>query len=304
MSNGLIARFFLLATISFVLVLSTIFAQSERVTELNAVKQKTVQLPTHLGDAVPDAGVPSTEESPAAAALDEASELAPEIADLNNAAIRLTRESRYDEATELLLRAIAEAPNRFRLHRNLSIVYEHMKRMDEALASAQTAVDIAPVEPTALTQLCGLELINGRGAEAVACYEKLRQTGPMDAMSQTFYGVALLRSGHHDRAVTVLEQAVAAVPANSSALNALGVAYFNKRRYTDAAASFKEAVESDPEQREIRFNLALTYVVLRNKEGAISQYRMLKGERPELAGQLYRILFRDKVVSVDQLKGH
>ena len=80
------------------------------------------------------------------------------------------------------------------------------------------------------------------------------------------------------------------------------MAYFDDKRYADAVVVFKKAVELDPDEHGLRFNLAIAYLSNGNKEGALSQYRLLKEADPKLADQLYRILFRDKVVSVDELR--
>ena len=206
-----------------------------------------------------------------------------------------------EEAVEQLQKAIAAAPDSFGLHRNLSILYESMKKMDEALAEADLAVKLGPREPSALSHLCGLKLTSGHDADSLACYKRLLELGPLDGPSQIYYGVALFRSGTIDAAITVLEKVNADLPTNSSGLNAMGVAYFKKERYADAASSFKRAVEIDPERGELRFNLALSQLALGNREGALSQYRILKVDSPKLAEDLYRILYKDQVVSVDQL---
>ncbi len=70
----------------------------------------------------------------------------------------------------------------------------------------------------------------------------------------------------------------------------------------DAVTMFKKGVEADPGSGELRFNLAVAQLANGNKEGALSQYRVLKVEDAKLADQLYRILFHDKVIFVDGLE--
>jgi tetratricopeptide (TPR) repeat protein len=111
----------------------------------------------------------------------------------------------------------------------------------------------------------------------------------------------MLRSGKLDGAISILERVAAAVPANALSLNALGVAYFQKKKYRDAVQTLKTAVETSPNSGDIRYNLALAHLANRNKEGAISQYRILKTDNPRLAARLYRIIFRDRLVSVEDL---
>lgn len=221
---------------------------------------------------------------------------------LNNLGVRMSLAKRHSDAALLLERAVAASPNTAKLHLNLSIIYENLKRMPEALASAQKAAALAPGEPRAMTQLCGLELINDLASDAVGCYESLGKLEPLDVLEQTFYGIALLRDGRSDAAIVILEKVASTIPSRPDTLNALGVAYFGIKRYSDAALAFKRAVEIAPTSGQLRFNLAVAQLANRNKEGAISQYRLLKETSPELAADLYKMLFSDKVLSVAGVK--
>ena len=222
--------------------------------------------------------------------------------DLNNEAVQLARRYRFDEASVLLRKAIQAKPDTYELHRNLSIVYERMNKMNDALASAMAAVKLAPAEPSAVVQLCNVQLQSNSYDAARLCYEDLSKLTPLDPVAETSYGVALLRMGKTRDALAILEKAAARAPANIQTLNALGVAYFNDKRYADSIVVFKKGVELDPYQHGLRFNLAIAYISSGNKEDALSQYKMLKEQDAKLAGQLYRVMFRDKVISVDELR--
>lgn len=218
--------------------------------------------------------------------------------DLNNSAVQLTSENHFVEARTLLQRAIEAQPNIANFHRNLSIVFESLKMTDEALASARTAEKLSPKDPSIVDHLCALELDKGNSTAALGCYERLNSIQPLDGLAHTYYAIALLGSGRLDESIEVLEKLVKTTPPIPLAVNSLGMAYYNKKRLTDAAAAFKNAVELAPEMFEYRYNLAITHLSLRNKAGAISQYNILKVGNPELADRLFRILFRDKIVVV------
>jgi tetratricopeptide (TPR) repeat protein len=78
--------------------------------------------------------------------------------------------------------------------------------------------------------------------------------------------------------------------------NAIGMIHYRMGQFKAAAEAFKQAVELAPDQKEIRFNLALAELGIRNRPGAISQYKMLSETDPALAKQLYNIIFADKLV--------
>jgi tetratricopeptide (TPR) repeat protein len=217
---------------------------------------------------------------------------------LNNSAVQLTFENRLVEAQALLKRAIVAQPQVAKFHRNLSIVFEKMKKNDDALASARTADRLSPTDPSVVERLCSFELDLGNAPVARECYERLNSIQPLDSLASTYYGIALFRSGKTDESIRVLEKAANSTPPIPVALNALGIAYFELNRLTQAERAFKNAVERAPETFHLRYNLAVTQLSLRNKEGALSQYKLLKTGDPKLAAQLYQMLFRDKIAVV------
>ena len=77
-------------------------------------------------------------------------------------------------------------------------------------------------------------------------------------------------------------------PGNAETNNNLGTVYFRTKRYQEAAAAFKEAVRIKPDYSEAHFNLALAYVALKDKKGALDQYNRLKKLDPKLADEFFQ----------------
>ena len=223
---------------------------------------------------------------------------------MNNYAVAMTMDAKYGEAESLLEKAIAAQPRNAKFHRNLSVVFERTNRLDEALVSARTAASLAPQDPLVLEQLCVLELGHGSPASAADCYEKLNASKPLDVLAQAYYGTALFRSGKIKESEPILEKAAQATPPLAEALNALGVMYFTTKRIDEAIAAFKNGVEADPELCDVRYNLGIAYLSIHNKAGALSQYNILKSTNSKFADQLYRALFSDKLVFVNELKSN
>ena len=253
------------------------------------------------------ADVPASGSAPAGSIdnadndLSEIAVLSTKVLEMNNTAVHLTLEARYEEAHALLEQAIKAEPNVAKFHRNLSVLFERMKKYDKALETARTAEKLAPTDPGIIQQRCLLELAKNYASNAVGCYEKLNSIEPLDTFLQAYYGIALFRSGNEAESLAVLEKAVASTPPIAEAFNALGVVHYTKKRMTDAIAAFKSAVEADPEVPGLRFNLAVAQFASGNKPAAVSQYRMIKSNDAELATKLYYMLYRDKVVSVSDL---
>ena len=75
-----------------------------------------------------------------------------------------------------------------------------------------------------------------------------------------------------------------------------------QKRVDEAIEAFKRGVEAAPHLSKIRFNLGVAQLSIQNRAGAISQYNILKAENPELAGQLYRMLYGGQILFVDDMK--
>jgi tetratricopeptide (TPR) repeat protein len=221
-----------------------------------------------------------------------------DVVELNNLAVQSTLENRYGEAEALLHKAIEAQPRIAKFHRNLSILFERMGRLDKALESARTAANLSPGDASVVERLCTIEFDSHNWTAAIGCYEKLGSIQPLDGLSGSDYGMALLRAGKTDRSLEVLQKAAGSDPPVAVAMNSLGIAYFELQRFDDAAAIFKRAVETAPDNFEFRYNLAVTQLSLRNRESAISQYNILKTSDPKLASRLYQMLFSEMIVVV------
>lgn len=224
---------------------------------------------------------------------------------LNNLGVSLANAGQYDQAAKILIQATELTPGLYQAHRNLSIVYDALKRPMEALIAARRAVEVAPNEPNALIQWCEVSLAFSTTAnEAASCYKRLESISPLDTESTGLYGLALYKAGKFDDAILLLEKACVGPNENPNFLNALGLAHFAKKRYQKAAGYFKQSVEIDPDRGAFRFNLGIAQIANRNRAGALSQYRLLKDGNPKLAERLYRLLYRNMLVSVDELRAN
>lgn len=217
---------------------------------------------------------------------------------LNNEATQYAKSGQYEKALAELRHATYLDPGSDAILINLSVVLDHLKQWDESREVARKAVELAPDNIRALSQLCELSLVTGRNQEAVTCYGRLERLGQLNNEKKSKYGLALVRTNQEALARKYLEEVVRANSYDVGAANALGVIYFNEKNYAEAAAIFKRASEADPRRAEVRFNLGMTQLLLRNKPGAISQYKLLRELSPESAKKLYRAIYGDKILFV------
>ena len=118
-----------------------------------------------------------------------------------------------------------------------------------------------------------------------------------------------MREGDADRVISILSPLVQAPYPTVLMYNTLGYAYYMKKRYPQAANTFKQAVELDPDNPNIRYNLAIVLTTENDRAGALAQYNLFAalvmvtgapGTATPLADQLYRDLNRDKSIYVNE----
>ena len=217
----------------------------------------------------------------------------------NNIGASYFERKTYDKSETALRHAIA-LNNHPAFLTNLSIVYDVQGKKSEATTMAQRAVAQAPRYYRARSQLCQLTMDSKRDADTVACFEEMSKFTQLDPLDQTYYALVLMRCHELDKAISILTPLVQGPQPTALMLNTLGNAYYYKKRYSKAADAFKRGTEIDPDNAELRFNLAISLTAVNNREGALSQYDLMKDHNPKLAEQLYRYLYRDKIIFVDQ----
>ena len=135
-------------------------------------------------------------------------------------------------------------------------------------------------------------------AITIACSPS--RTSRRTLRSAAFESAALCRAGELPRAPEAVEppfefeQAIEAykktlsLKPNAETSNNLGTVYFRTKRYQEAASAFKEAIRIKPDYGEAHFNLAVAYVALSDRKGALDEYNNLKTLDPRLADEFFK----------------
>jgi protein O-GlcNAc transferase len=158
----------------------------------------------------------------------------------------------YDEAAQLIGRALKANAAVPMAHSNLAVALNGLKRHDEALASCNRALAIAPDDVETLTN-CG-NALHGlqRHEEALASYDRALTFRPDYVEALNNRGIVLRALGRHDAALESYDYALAIAPDNVAALNGRGYVYMALRRYEDAIADFEHLLRFDPERDYVR----------------------------------------------------
>lgn len=232
--------------------------------------------------------------------LNSAAERSSRAIELNNRGVILARDGRNEEAAILLKQAVGYDPALANAYLNLSVVYDHLDRGDDSLAAAYSALDARPNWPRARLQVCQTLLYLERMSDSVTCYTKLKSLGPLNVSALEGYAAALMKNGKFSEAIPVLQKIITARPAEARARTALGTALYKTKKYGESIECFKKAVELNPAATAPRFNIAIASLAKGDRAEALDQYRFLQTADPDLAKELYRILFSDKLLVVNE----
>ncbi|HQU91280.1 MAG TPA: tetratricopeptide repeat protein, partial [Pyrinomonadaceae bacterium] len=155
--------------------------------------------------------------------------------------------------------------------------------------------------------------------EAADAYKNAIRLDDDNPDTQYAYGLTLNKLKKPDEEILAYRRAVAIKPDHANALEKLGQAYFNKKRWNDAIATFDQLLIYKPESKnynflgesyfevekfdealtafnnavgydadfdQARYNLGRTYVKLKNPSMAQVQYEILRNSRSDWADRL------------------
>jgi len=170
---------------------------------------------------------PTAARARASAAAEQASSLAPEVAEVRAALGLHAAWLAYDweTAEREFLAAIEANPSYMLSHCWYAFTLSSLARGDEAVAAAERACEVDPLSPYVNTTLGFALLSAGRRTDAISALEEA-----VDIDADSLYSLFMLGAdygalGRHDEAVTVLEKAVTLSDRGAYYLSWLGWAY-------------------------------------------------------------------------------
>lgn len=283
--------FIFLFAVNFISAQSSNTVKSAAAIELNLIKPNQRQTPEIST---------KTDYAKVAADLERELPLYPQDATLhNNLGTAYARTARYEEALKAIQKAIEIEPDNASFYLNLSVVYDTLNRRDEALTAARRAIELTPDDIEVNQQFCELNVLAEQFETAASCYKNLLRLTPKDAKSATGYSIALFNLKKFSEALKVMEDATQTFPENPYVQNMLGLILCSKKNYKKAINAFNRAVELDSKYDAARYNLAVALLAIKDKSAALEQYFMIKNSNQTYAEKLYRILYSDKLVFVE-----
>jgi tetratricopeptide (TPR) repeat protein len=192
------------------------------------------------------------------------------IGDPIERADQLRQEKKFDQAAELLSRALSREPGNPRLHEKLGDVYTKQMLHDEALEQYSLAIKHNPTNSYLYT-LRGNSLLRlDRLAEAELSYKNALRLDPQQGPALVALGNVYAKQQRFKDAAVLYRQALSG-QMNADVLYNLGMVYQWDGKTKDAQAAFKTALIQDPNHRSSMVSLASLYYEQHQYDLAASQ---------------------------------
>ncbi len=188
---------------------------------------------------------------------------APDDLDLHVAAIGALRQlKRYDDAIAEAKTALRINSKAIDVYNQLALVYLDTKQYDLARFVLEKAkVDIQGAEQNAplLAAMGEVYLRLGYPGDAQASFKKALEIDPFQLAALQFLANYYLDNRSFDDATPLWERVCGRLPMEAGPRINLGISYRGQRRFEDAKRAYEEAMRLDPRSPEPLRNLAVLY---------------------------------------------
>ena len=158
------------------------------------------------------------------------------------------------QATEYAERALAANPENTWAHRLLSLALRQSNR-HESLKAAKTAVQLGPEDPWSWYVLAGAHMQVFNLKEARVAAERLRNLAPEWEASHQALSLVALKEEKYKEAEEHCRRELELNPNSYEAMNNLGVALLNQKRKREAIETFNRAAKINPAATTARSNI-------------------------------------------------
>ena len=200
-----------------------------------------------------------------------------------NSLIEHYQSGRYEDAEKLAISITQQFPYHSFSWKVLAAVLKQTGRVSEALVANQKAVEIAPEDAEAHSNLGNTLKALGRFKEAEASHRQAIALKPHYAEVHSNLGVTLKALGRFKEAEASYRQAIALKPDFAEAHSNLGNILKDLGRFKEAEASHRQAIALKPDFAEAHSNLGVALKELGRLEEAEASYRQAIALKPDYA---------------------
>ncbi|HEX4067621.1 MAG TPA: tetratricopeptide repeat protein [Acidobacteriaceae bacterium] len=188
----------------------------------------------------------------------------------------------YQEAADEYQKAIELDPTAEHAYVGLADAYTKMNRLADAEATWRQAIAANPNSVVVYERLGAFSLQQAEYAKAADNFRKAIELAPESYPDYSNLGAAYLYLGNYPAASTAFQRSLQLHPAPGAYSN-LGTAYYQSRRFVDAAHNYESALHYNEHDPDLWGNLAAAYHFSNQQARAIDAY---KKQLPLLQDQL------------------
>jgi tetratricopeptide (TPR) repeat protein len=168
-----------------------------------------------------------------------------------NKAAELINAKQYDEALELLDKAVSLDDTIYQVYHYLGFIYYEQGKYQEAIRSLLKVLELNPDHAQTYRLLAAAYEKSGDKKES-AKYTKLAQEkGGKTALDAYNEGIQAFNNGETDNAIAAFEEAIKLDEKYGDAYYRLGLCHLNKNENDKAIAALKKYVELNPNGEEV-----------------------------------------------------
>jgi tetratricopeptide (TPR) repeat protein len=183
----------------------------------------------------------------------------------------LVREGKFEEAENILRRAITLDPRDGNAYLNFAIVLDYQNHLDQALLYSDKALEAGNANPAKIHQVKGLAYSKqGNLHSAILEMEKALRFEPDSAKIHVNLGIVYGRSGNRSKAEEHFRKASSLDPDNGFALQNLGIVLEKQNKLSEAVKVLEYALTKPiKDAAKIHNNLASLYLRLQKNDLAL-----------------------------------
>ncbi|RKX71258.1 hypothetical protein DRP53_02235 [candidate division WOR-3 bacterium] len=201
----------------------------------------------------------------------------------NNLAVVYYNKGLYNEAIELLNRALEIDPNFVLAQNNLDIVLKKSGKWHEYIDNLLKEIADDPLNINKRMKLADSYRKIGNHAQAVSEYHRILEIDPNN--SRAYYGLGLVYKtiGKNENAIANFKRALEIEPENPKYLHLLGEVYFHQGNIDKSIEYYKKGLKLDPNSAEGHFMLGFALGEKGSYEEAMAELKKAVELNPELA---------------------
>ena len=211
--------------------------------------------------------------------------------------ITLFMQTKQWELAHIALQTAIKRHDTAQLRKFEADVYAHEGKQDQALTALDRMQKFAPDDATAALLQSEIESQRGHPASAAGYLRRFIQTHPENLAVKNALAALLIQAGQLDAGIKIYQALEKALPDRAEIPSALGVLFYQQKKFTLALGYFEKAFQLAPQGDGHAFYLAATLDALGKQVRAQSLYlQVLEQDRlwPEAQLRLARIDFANK----------